>query len=110
MVFLMAFLTILHKKGLKQKLCNFQVVILDTILEFLLLSAVQIPNELHFLLYLMNNDHMHRKMHFQTIQFKSNTENLYLADILDVILNFSKHSMMTECHHPESWMTMSVLE
>ena len=37
-------------------------------------------------------------------------EKVYLADILDAILNFSKRSMMTECHHPESWMTMPVLE
>ena len=40
-------------------------------------------------------------MPFQTILLKSIVENAYLADISDAILNFSKRSMMTECHHPE---------
>ena len=47
---------------------------------------------------------------FSVHLIKEIAENVKLADILDVIFNFSKRSMMTECHHPESWVTMSVLE
>ena len=32
------------------------------------------------------------------------------SDILDAILNFSKCSMMTGCHHPESLMALSNLQ
>ena len=32
------------------------------------------------------------------------------SDILGAILNFSKRSMMTGCHHPESLMAMSNLQ
>ena len=33
-----------------------------------------------------------------------------ILDILDAILNFSKCSMMTGCHHPESLIAMSYLQ
>ena len=32
------------------------------------------------------------------------------SDILDAILNFSKRSMMTGCHHPEFLMAISDLQ
>ena len=32
------------------------------------------------------------------------------SDILDAILNFSKRSMMTGCHHPESLMAISDIQ
>ena len=51
----------------------------------------------------------HIIIHFKGHCIKVDAFSLF-SDILDAILNFSKCSMMTGCHHPESLMAMSNLQ
>ena len=99
MIFLMAFLCVsLHQNRGKQEIRNFQGAILDTILKFLCCQLSK--HQMCLLNELRSNI---QKMAFSdNLDTKSIVENLYLADILDANLNFSKRSMITECHHSES--------
>ena len=92
----------------------FLVAILDAILNtfILILTACKNYTCISFasnLICLYDLIKMQTDIHFQISVFKSSADTLYLADILDAILNFLQGPMISRVHYIDS-MTLSNTE